>query len=231
MNALAAQREEEARRLSEKLKRIQQTRPPVGMALGGEPERRDETATAKTVPSDPSTPAVTKPTRLTSKVTVLLVMEPGTNGIRRGNKTADPVLCLRSGCYVSRGPSRAAKWMPRRKALGPINTISRRAGNCRRSLVCVFRNVDLSKGAVVQPIDLRYVRHDRREPAKISADPTCDLTANRLTCAQRTTARGWHAWIVPEPLAEDAGPRALNKALTKLSKPVIGAAYRASLER
>ena len=222
LNALAAQREEEARHLSEKLKRIQQSRPPVGMALGGDPDNRHEAAAAQT-PPEPSAHAQKKHKKLTSKVTVLLVMEPGTNGIRRGNKTADPVLCLKSGCYVSRGPARPAKWMPRRKALGPINTISRRAGTCRRSLVCVFRNVDLSKGAVVQPVDLRYVRHDRRAPTSIGPDATCDVDGEGLTCLQRAGAPGWHAWVVPEPIANKAGPRALRKALTRLSRPVVRA--------
>ncbi len=45
-----------------------------------------------------------------TRVTVLLWMAPGSYGIRRGHPTADPILCLPDGCYVSRGPELSARF-------------------------------------------------------------------------------------------------------------------------
>ena len=46
------------------------------------------------------------------RVTVLMIMAPGTYGIRRGASIADPVLCTTDGCYVSIGADIAARFMP-----------------------------------------------------------------------------------------------------------------------
>ena len=68
------------------------------------------------------------------RVTVLMIMAPGTYGIRRGASVADPVLCTTDGCYVSNGADIPARFMPRRRALGVGNTFGARAGACRQSL-------------------------------------------------------------------------------------------------
>ncbi len=150
-----------------------------------------------------------------SRVTVLLVMEPGSNGIRRyGKKTADPVVCSTNTCWVGAGIDRNATVMRRGQALGSGNTLGRRAAACNQHLACAFRGIDL-KGpfATVQPIDLRIMRHDRREFLKIEADPSCRLSRGALTCDKTYTARTWRAWVVPENLAVKAGPSALEAAL------------------
>jgi len=147
-----------------------------------------------------------------SRVTVLLVMEPGTRGIRRFRKTADPVLCVDSVCYISNGPGEPARAMTRIRALGPAVTIGTRAGYCRRSLTCVFRGVDFKHAmVVVQPVDLRVLRHDRREPRAVMVDPTCRIEGPyRLTCSRPVVAEGYKLWVVPESIAERAGPLALE---------------------
>ena len=168
---------------------------------------------------------------LETTVTVLLVMEPGTTGIRRGNRSADPVLCLRTGCYISAGAHMKAKWMGGARALAPINTLGRRAGACRHSLGCVFRAVDLGAHSIIQPVDLRYLRHDRREARPVAADPTCELAGGRLTCGRTQRGRGWRAWIVSERLALRAGPGELTAALATLESGFESALYRDPMER
>lgn len=142
-----------------------------------------------------------------------MIMAPGTYGIRRGANIADPVLCTNDGCYVSIGADRAAIFMPRRKALGVGNTLGGRAGACRQSLACVFRDVALEYPAVLQPVDLHILKHDRRRPQRILADSDCRLAAGRLTCSRGVYAEDYVLWIVPERLADAAGPETLERAL------------------
>ena len=145
---------------------------------------------------------------------VLLVMEPGNRGIRRHNKTADPVLCVDDGCYVSNGPEAAAALLPRNKALGFGRTWGARAGACQNSLGCVFRGVEArSLPFHVQPVDMRVIRHDRREMQSVSAGSDCFVVAGRLTCRRPVRSHDYVMWLVPERLAEKLGPAYLDKAL------------------
>ncbi|MGE3149384.1 MAG: hypothetical protein AB7K04_09980 [Pseudorhodoplanes sp.] len=148
------------------------------------------------------------------RATVLLVMEPGSRGIRRFNKHADPVLCLRTVCYISRGPEQDAEAMPRARALGAANTLGRRAGACRNSLGCVFRNIDLGGDAAwVQPIDLRIIRHDRRQPGFLRVDQTCSAAGGEVACSQGLAGPDYRIWVLPEQLARRVPPHALNAAV------------------
>jgi colicin import membrane protein len=149
------------------------------------------------------------------RVTVLLVMEPGKKGIRRFNKTADPVLCEGTLCFVSNGAAEQARAMSMRKALGPGNTFGKRAGACRNKLTCVFRGVTLDGAAMIQPVDLKVLVHDRREARAVSGDASCRVIAGRLSCGRTVVAAGYRAWIVPERIAEEAGPQALEAAVLR----------------
>ncbi|MEO1281168.1 MAG: hypothetical protein AAFV69_05470 [Pseudomonadota bacterium] len=154
-----------------------------------------------------------KPTR---RVTVLLVMDVGKTGVRRWSKTADPMLCVQEYCFLSRGPSKSAVRHRRQVAFGPSIALGKRGLACRSSPACIFRNVDL--GAIearLQPIDLRFLRHDRREAELVKADTTCAMDRGKLVCGQPVTGKSWRAWIVPELTAELAGQAALKRALAE----------------
>jgi colicin import membrane protein len=160
-------------------------------------------------------PIESQPIVATTRVTVLLILDVKTTGIRRfGPKTADPVICSAAKCWVSAGPGRDATLMARGKALGPGNTLGKRAAACNHKLACVFRSVELgAEWAALQPIDLRIMRHDRRPELSVRADRSCDFDGFRLSCATLYRAADWRAWIVPEPIAIKAGPEALETAL------------------
>lgn len=150
------------------------------------------------------------------RVTILLVMEPGKKGIRRFNKAADPVVCAALTCFISNGAGAPASVMEMRRALGPGNTFGQRAGACRGKLGCVFRGVALSGPyPTIQPIDLKVLVHDRREPRTVSGDASCHVIAGRLTCGRLVVAPGYRAWIVPEGIAQEAGPQALEAAVIR----------------
>ncbi|MEO1205276.1 MAG: hypothetical protein AAFV45_03000 [Pseudomonadota bacterium] len=152
-----------------------------------------------------------KPTR---RATVLLVMDVGKTGIRRWSKTADPMLCVQEFCFLSRGPNKAAVRHRRQVAFGPGVALGKRGLACRSSPACIFRNIDLGAfEARLQPVDLRYLRHDRREAELVKADVTCGMKAGRLTCGKPVKGKSWRAWVVPELVAELAGEDALKRAL------------------
>ena len=151
--------------------------------------------------------------RSETRVTVLMTMEAGNRGIRRHNKTADPLLCGERGCYVGAGAASPAEFLPRRRAFGPRQALGERAGACRDSLGCVFRGVDLiAYPAVLQPIDMRILRHDRRQPLVLTETSECRIAQGRLAC---TAFHGpdYTMWIVPERLAELAGAAELTRAV------------------
>lgn len=150
-----------------------------------------------------------------TRATILIVMTPGNRGIRRWNKNADPMLCVEENCYISRGEEKPADRISRNKGFGPGIALGKRAGACSNQLACVFRDVDLGGSrAWMQPVDLRILRHDRRESRMVAADQTCAIVRGRLNCRQTVESDDYRAWIVPEAVAREAGPAALHDALS-----------------
>lgn len=148
------------------------------------------------------------------KATILLLMKPGSRGIRRLVVTADPILCLDHDCYVSQGTDTPAEKMSDRRALGISNTIGARARKCSNRTRCVFRNVDLGgETAIIQPIDLRLLRHDRRVPRQIALDRTCQIVGDHVSCLGGLKTGDYAVWVIPEHVAKLAGGSALLEAL------------------
>lgn len=142
-----------------------------------------------------------------------MVMVPGTRGIRRGHHTADPVLCGERGCYISTGAASTAELLPMRKALGAGRTLGSRAGACRNELGCIFRGVDLvAYPAILQPVDMRLIKHDRRQPQVLHEASPCQLTERDLRC-EPIQGPDYVMWIVPEAMAQAAGPDMLERAV------------------
>jgi hypothetical protein len=175
------------------------------MALGGR-DRQDD-----------GFPETYADDRREDRFAVLLVMAPGNYGIRRrGPRVADPILCAPDGCFVSEGADRPARFLRGRKALGFFNTFGKRAGACRRRLGCVFRGVELGRFPdYLQPVDLHILKHDRRRPNEISGDSQCRTDGEHLVCSRGIYAKTYAMWIVPERVAEEAGPDALERAVAE----------------
>lgn len=151
----------------------------------------------------------------THRVTILLEMQPRNRHVARFENNADPIICFGDRCFISKGPDRPADQMLRRKAFGTINTLGRRAGACRRKPGCVFRNVDLGgSSAVVQPIDLNFLRHDRREMTTVAADRSCRRTTEtELFCGELFQSATYRLWVVPEDIARSVPPNELSRIL------------------
>lgn len=217
---MEAEREDEARRLSEKLARAREQREAAKnlgtgySALGNPPPRGSEQEPPRNESAPETRGVVRGAAPVEARATVLLVLKPGTRGIRRYEKTADPIVCLGETCYVGSGADVAAAKMTRGRALGPGNTLGQRAGACRHSLTCIFREVDVSAGRFeVQPVDLRLLRHDRRETVTTEADRTCAVSSGRLRCGRPVEAGSYRIWVVPESVARRAGVNALWSAV------------------
>lgn len=209
----ATRRRQELDDLSERLNRAEQRRNGAPPPVSDVPARRGPGAV--TVAPIEGTwgpgPAAAKDS---DRVAVLLVMKPGNRGIRRLVKSADPVLCVDDHCYISRGADAPAVALMRRRALGAANTLGARAGACRDRLGCVFRGVRLrDHAALLQPVDLRIVSHDRREPRSAAPDRSCRLDGVGLNCDGAIEAADYTMWIVPEATAERAGASALQAAV------------------
>lgn len=169
---------------------------------------------AQAAPAPWDTPSDAPARYLPTRVTILLVMDPRHRIFAAYPPRANPVLCIGEGCYISGGANAPAEYMPRWSALGPANSIGRRAGPCRDQLTCVFRDVELGGGyGQIQPVDMGLLHHERREIRGVHPDPTCDLVSGRLYCGEPVVAKGYRAWIVPEVIATKAGPDALREAL------------------
>ncbi len=221
IRTLEAKREAEAKALTESLRRadaIREAKTPLAMpdpsilaALPSSPQQQ----AAPLTNSGPETLAIiAQPLRSASRATIMIVMEPGNKGIRRFEKTADPVLCVKDGCYVSEGSGKPALLKARNLVLGFTNTLGARAGACQRSLGCTFRGVDLAgSGGFVQPVDMKVLAHDRRESQIIDVDSDCRIEGMRLVCRRPVTAGSYRLWVVPEALADRAGNAALERAL------------------
>jgi colicin import membrane protein len=125
------------------------------------------------------------------------------------------MLCVQEVCYIGSGPGTPARKLARGTAFGPGIALGSRAGACNNTLGCVFRDIDLeAASALIQPIDLRIVRHDRREAAEARPDDSCTVSSGRLSCRGGVSSTTWRAWIVPEPTAERAGADVLQAAVT-----------------
>lgn len=228
-HALEQEREAEAQRLAEKLKRAEDARRAKAAETrplpSPEPQRTAEPP-AMALGKSTVEPGIETADR---RVTILIVMQPGKKGIRRFNKTADPVLCQSDRCFISTGTASAARTLPMAKALGAGNTFGQRAGACRQKLACVFRAVPLDAHApTIQPVDLKVLVHDRREARTVTGDVSCRVEAGTLSCGRTVVAPGYKAWIIPERVAERAGPAALDAALSKglVAAPLREAALR-----
>lgn len=213
-SVLEAKREQEAKRIAEKFRLAREAREreherdtEARSGLGG-PLPEPEVASPFIDP--PATASATYPQR----VTVLVIMQPRRHGFGGRRMTANPVLCVGQDCYVSNGAGAPATVMRRAQALGPGNTLGRNAGPCRNQTTCVFRGITLSAPmTMIQPVDMGFLRHDRRETRAIEADRSCDANGGVLACASAVISTGYRAWVVPEIIAVKAGALALERAL------------------
>lgn len=210
-----ARREAEAKELSDKLRAVRRKHE-LEKAKSPETERNaGDDGVANEVVTGLATQAAGYISPLVEKqVSILIVLDVGKTGVRRWSKTADPMLCVHENCYLSRGAGRTAEKLTRSAAFGPSVALGKRGQACRSKPACIFRNINLETvEAKLQPVDLRFVRHDRREARPIRADTTCAIIDGELSCRSPVEGKTWRAWIVPESVAKRVGAKGLEAAM------------------
>ena len=65
----------------------------------------------------------------------------------------------------------------------------------------------------IQPVDMGFLRHDRRETRAVEPDRSCDANGGRSIAASPIVSTGYRAWVIPESIADKAGALALERAL------------------
>jgi hypothetical protein len=155
---------------------------------------------------------------IAADLTLVLVLEPKKFSGRPWDigRGADPIICIGEGCYRSGGLDRAARYLPGRRALGPLAAlnIGGKAGACADRLGCVFRAMPLEDGPVrIMPIDVDIDRHDRLEDRFVAPDKSCRIKHGNLDCYGGIYTREYSLWVVPEDIAEQAGTEGLDYAL------------------
>jgi hypothetical protein len=212
-----AKRDAEVKELSERLRDLRRKRDAERVeALKAHPNGGGEGQDGKVLSElATGTPSYISPL-VEKTVSILIVMDVGKSGLRSWSKTADPMLCIHESCYLSRGPQKSAEKLTRRTAFGPSVALGKRGQACRSKPACIFRTIDLETvEAKLQPVDLRFLRHDRREAKAIRADTTCGIFEGQLSCRAPIHGKGWTAWIVPESVAARAGASGLEAAMAK----------------
>jgi hypothetical protein len=228
LRVLEVRREAELKRLSEKLKRAADARGPKPADVITQPEWATEVVAAPAEGLDAKlrsalgaqpengTAADSPDFGLKGRATILMVLATASDGRPlNSERAADPILCLQDGCYVSNGPQAQASYHSFGQSLSLAGRIGRGAGACNHARTCVFRDVDLGAATtLVQPIDLKLVRHDRREQREVSIDQTCKLIDGRLSCSRPVRTGTYTLWIVPEHLAREIGADRLANAVS-----------------
>lgn len=224
LKVLEARREAELKRLSEKLKRASAARKPQPTDIPAAPEWATEVAAAPAedvrtskhfgLGARPSQDADFSIGR-GGRATILMIITSSETRAQKVERGADPILCVTAGCYVSNGAQAPATYHSLDQSLSLSGRLGRGAGDCNHSIVCVYRNVDLGTGpAMVQPVNLRFVRHDRREQREVSVDDSCRVIGGHLSCSRPVRTAGYTMWVVPEALARDIGPEMLTTAVS-----------------
>lgn len=220
-----ARAEAEARRAAEQkapveLKAKSATPPPAAAAVAkpaaaatspqpAAPQPRTEANAAPLA----ETPAASSPPAATAgsavRASILLVLNPGQSEEKRATSKTSPILCLQETCYVSSGAQAPSKAFARADA----TRSGAGAGDCVGKPLCVFRSVALPPQSFVQIVDLGPARLIRMETIEAKADQTCKLIDGTLVCAAPFTAPDYRMWLVPEVIAEQAGPAELEAAI------------------
>jgi len=219
-----ARAEAEARRAAEQkaaveLKVKSATPPPAAAAVAkpaaatspqpaaSRPRTEANAAPMADTPAASSSPAPA--TGSAVRASILLVLNPGQSEEKRATSKTSPILCLQETCYVSSGAQAPSKAYARADA----TRSGASAGDCVGKPLCVFRSVALPPQSFVQIVDLGPARLIRMETIEAKADQTCKMIDGTLVCAAPFTAPDYRMWLVPEAIAEQAGPAELEAAV------------------
>lgn len=125
----------------------------------------------------------------------------------------DPIICLGATCWLSNGIKAAAKPILRAQVLALQSTQMASDDSCHGKSACVYRNVTIPDGAVLEVIEVGHPNDPTIGGYSIDADKSCRLDEGDLICNNPLETRDYRLWIVPEATATSVGPAALESAV------------------
>lgn len=157
----------------------------------------------------PKAPTTTAAQSGQTRATVLVVLEP--NDVK---STPDPIICLGDTCAVSTGLTTPARIITRAEALALKTTASETDDTCFGKGACAYRGVPIGKDTILQVLSAGAASPPPPgDGFTANLDDTCKLDERDLICSHPLATLHYTAWIVPEDLAEKAGPAALEDAI------------------
>jgi hypothetical protein len=208
----AAKNEAEARRAAETATVAAQPPPAataVAQAATPQPAPAATAQTAAAPAATPTAPPSASPVTGPEHATILLVLDPDASAADHGASQPAPVLCIGAECYVSSGTDAPAKL----RARADITLTKGIAGDCEGHTHCIFRDVTLKPSTDMQIIDATLGKTGSSAPIPVQADNSCAINEGDLDCETTVSGLGYRAWIIPEPVAQTAGPLKLEGAI------------------
>ncbi|MET0431917.1 MAG: hypothetical protein ABWZ86_05515 [Hyphomicrobium sp.] len=175
--------------------------PPVLAALPPKPAA-EPTVVVHGPPSNP-TPG---------SATVLLVLDPEVLG--RGIKP-DPIICIDNSCWLSNGIGTPALAMPRNQAVVLPTTAASSPNSCSGKSGCVYRNVIVDPTQRIDVIEVGEGGGASAGAYTVTADRSCRKSGATLSCDDGLATQNFRIWVVPEAIADAAGPTSLENAVAE----------------
>jgi hypothetical protein len=162
---------------------------------------------AKAPAAKPDTPTVSP----AQPVTILLTIDG--DGTAAAGQSHDPVICFGESCFVSAGLSAAAIKVSKGDVLKLKSTGGVSPDSCKGKVACVYRNVGLEKGALLQLIELGSASGDPSRTYLAEPDTSCKSTDGVLICDNPIATPDFRVWVVPEATANSAGSPSIEDAI------------------
>ncbi len=151
---------------------------------------------------------------LSPHASLLVTLETsGTSNKSAAPPTYDPLICLGDSCYVSAGLNAAAVKLAKTDALKLKTTSEASPDSCKGKVGCVFRDVAVPAGALVQVVELGSATQSSVQPVQIQLDTSCKAADGDLNCDSPILTTDFRLWVVPEETARSAGVPAIEEAV------------------
>lgn len=176
------------------------------------------TTTAATPPAaaavtTPAVAAPAPPAGPTVQASVLLAIETGGASSRSDATALDPIICVGDSCFLSAGLTADAVKLSKADALKLKSSDDASPDACRGKVGCVFRNVGLTKNALIEVIEIGGASAAPARTYAAEPDATCKTSDGALACENPIATADFRLWIVPEATAKTAGPEAIEDAV------------------
>ena len=196
---------------------------PTAAPIKAEPQKIVEapaaaTTTAATPPAAaavtaPAVAAPAPPAGPTVQASVLLAIETGGASSRSDATALDPIICVGDSCFLSAGLIADAVKLSKSDALKLKSSDNASPDACRGKVGCVFRNVGLTKNALIEVIEIGGASAAPARTYAAEPDATCKTSDGALACENPIATADFRLWIVPEATAKTAGAEAIEDAV------------------